>query len=66
MTDLLSSVRQTSTRVRNRLTGLLLRAIGYGTGDPSLSVVAPTTLVECQMWAEMAGERRVHSIVREA
>jgi hypothetical protein len=58
-------------RLMNRLTGLALRAIGYGAGDSADSaldevILAPSTLSGAQMWAEMSGELRIHSIAREA
>ena len=52
--------------VLGRLTGLLMRAISYSTGDPAVATIAPATLAESQMWAEMVCERRIHSIAREA
>lgn len=66
MADPLSSVQHTTTRVLNRLTGLLLRAIGYGTSDSASAIITPSTLADGQMWAEMASELRIQSIAREA
>jgi hypothetical protein len=57
------------TRLLDRLTGLTLRAIGYGVdplGPPTdEDPRGPSTLCEAHLRAEMAGELRLHSIARE-